>query len=308
MSNEYCISTSDIESIPDTDCTVQTVDDIMDQMEVNIPPDASLTDTEDYIRRIAGSNVDLARDAISHVRSLESTLGPVTINPKRLIKLMLKYNVLLIGAQATSHFYPICNLTDCPWDFFCHTKSADGFIDGYTCSSGSDLNEDIRSNDGYRVVYFTRYVNGMSEPCRVRVFVSDNDPLKSLFDMKYSYEQSIICGVGAMCFWARLQRSKLYREFKFNPGIDMYPHSELSFRSNLRIGHKTNLKSHNVDPSVYYGLSRRTRYQFYYIDTDDDDEQYYKDIVRSTIYRIQSIVYASSNHNTKYIGDVSDMK
>lgn len=283
--------------------TVRTIDDVLSQMDDAIGINATLRQSRDFVKKITKGNQALAAEATSELENIESILSPITSNPKRLVSLMMRHDALVSGPQATSFFYPICEFNSCPWDIFCSLKESERFVDGYKSSSGSDVIEDIRTEDGTRVVHFRRSLNGMEDCCKIRVFIRDRHPLESVLDMKNSYEQSAIMAVGAVCFWPRLQDSSLYRVFVENPGVKDYPKGNSFYESSIRVGKKTSLRKPMEAPSIYSGLEKRTESVIFKNTCNLNPEQYLE-----KVDALKSIVYCVSNSSTRYLGTTSGMK
>lgn len=282
--------------------TVRTVDDVMSQMDQCIGINASLKESRDFIKSVTKGNRALASDAIDEIENVESILSPITSNPRRLVQLMMRHDAIIVGPQATSFFYPICDFDGCPWDMFCHVKESDRFVDGYKSSSGADAIEDVCTKDGIRVVHMRRSLSGSTNPCKIRIFISPKHPVESVLEMKNTYEQSFISCVGAVCLWPRLQSHRLYRTFCANPGIKDYPRGSTYYESSIRIGKKTSLKKPMETPSVYVGLDKRADSLIFKNTCGLDREQYYK-----KVGELQSIVYCAFNNSTRYLGTIGNM-
>ncbi len=283
--------------------TVRTIDDVMSQMDDTIGIDASLRESRDFIKKITKGNRALTTEATDELENIEAILAPITSNPRHLAQLMMKCNAIISGPQATSFFYPICEFNSCPWDIFCNTKHSQHFIDGYKSSSGSEVIEDIQTDEGIRVVHLRRSLNGMSDSCKIRIFVHNKHPFESVLEMRNSYEQSMITAVGAVCFWPRLQEYKLYRVFDSNPGIKDYPKGNSFYESSIKTGKKTSLRKPMDSPSIYSGIEKRIESVIFKNTCKLDRERYLQNVDV-----LKSIVYCISNQSTRYLGTTSGMK
>lgn len=217
--------------------TLRTVDDVFETLSIyeDTHRETSLEDARKYITDVCRDDNKLMRDTIKSLESPSVFFSVLSANSKALLKLMYKTNTVLGGIQATTFFYPIAHVTAAPWDFYCSTvgSNSDHFISMLGQITMFDKLEDIKSETGERVVYYRGNVNGTTAPVNVRIFISKRRTLEYILDLKYSYQQSIICAVGAICFWPRLAKNKQYRVFRSNAGQSLYPIGSLTGLTNV---------------------------------------------------------------------------
>jgi hypothetical protein len=284
--------------------TVRTVDDVFSQLDVDLGENASLAESRDRIRKLTKNNNILEYKSIDQLQSIRAVLAPVCVNVDSLIKSMFRYKVALGGIQATSFFYPLCTFSQSPWDFFCSNKNdmGDKFVTDLIQFSGLDLIEDLKSDTKERVVYFRGTVNGTDEPINVRVYISDTDPMQSVLNYEMSYQQTFVSPVAAVCFWPRLNRKSYYRVFKSNSSQREYPTGKTVVTVNMRKMSRTTVKNPQSTPSIYTGVLDRVEVVVFKNELKLD-----KNVFNKQASKIQSIVYAVSEHSTKYLGDTSGM-
>lgn len=282
--------------------TLRTIDDVLSVVEDTLPRNASLEESRRCIQNIAKRDPNLMRDSINEIENLRSILSPVTQNPHVLVNLMAKTGAMLAGPQATSFFYPICDMTDAPWDFFCYSSTSEEFICGYKNSSTVEVVEDVHTEDGVRVVHMRKSIPGFSQPANVRIFVSNIRPLESVLGLKNSYEQTIICAAGAICFWPKLISQGAYRVFDLNPGTSLYPKGKTFYELRLSTMRKTRLRKPMKKINVYTGIESRVESVMFRNTCDVDQEEYtlIADI-------LQHLVYAVSDSSTRYLGNTARM-
>lgn len=291
-------------SIKSSASTVRTVDDVFSQLDIDLDDNASLAESRDRIRKLTRNNNALESESIDQLQSIRSVLAPVCASVNSLIKSMFKYKVALGGIQATSFFYPLCTFSEAPWDFFCSDKNdmGDKFVDDLIKFSGLDLIEDLKSDTKQRVVYFRGAVDGTGQPINVRVFISDTDPMQSILSYEMSYQQTYISVVAAVCFWPRLNKQNYYRVFKSNLSQREYPTGKTVTTIDMKKMSRTTVKNPKSAPSIYMGVLDRVEVIVFKNELKLD-----KNVFNKQASKIRSMVYAVSEHSTKYLGDTSGM-
>lgn len=284
--------------------TVRTVDDVMSQLDTNLSRNASLYESKKFIQHLAGRNTILTSESIDELESLESFLSPITANPQALISAMMRLGAVIGGPQATSFFYPICEITDCPWDIFCPQETAEEFLRIYQSSSLAESVEQVGLNSKGRpyVVHFRKPINGMPKPCGIRVYVSNKHPMDSILSLKNSFEQTAVSASVAICFWPKLQSSGLYRTFESNSGLTQYPKGKTFYQLTVSPGKKTSLKQSMNIPSIYNGTNTRVETVVFKNTCSINNEIY-----SSSIKDIQNIVYCVFNSSSRYLGTTAGM-
>lgn len=283
--------------------TVRTVDDVMSVMELSISKNASLSESKKFVRQITTKDGILRAQSIDELESITGIVSPITSNPNALILAMSKSGAMIGGAQATSFFYPICQVTDCPYIIFCHSETADEFINIYRSTSGVDLIEDLGSTMTTRAVHFRKSINGMKKPASIVIYVSKRHPLESILSLKNSYEQTAISAVGAICFWPKLQSQGLYRVFDLNPGLTDYPKGNVFYQMVISPGKKAITKKPMTQPSIYNRISAREEIVVFKNACNIDNVIYNQKLVE-----LQNIVYCVFNTSSRYLGHTADMK
>lgn len=282
--------------------TVRTVDDVFSVMESQLPKDASLIESRKFARHVTKKDKHLMNAVIDEIENLSSLMSPIAQNPDVLVRIMARTGAVLGGAQATSFFYPICDWTDVPWDIFCHSSTADDFIQSYKQSSIPEVIEDVRSDDGMRVVHMRRSIPDCSTPVNIRIFVSNMRPLESILQLRNSYEQSVISAVDAICFWPKLVSQKMYRVFESNVGTSLYPRGKTFYEMKLDPIKKTRLRKPMQTTEIYTGLESRVENVVFRNRCDINPDHY------SRLINVhKNIVWAVSNSSTKYLGNIADM-
>ena len=283
--------------------TLRTVDDVLSQAEETLDVDASLAETYNRIMKLTTHNKNLARDTIEELYDPLKILVPVSANPEALLKSMFMHRVVLSGIQATSFFYPLCEFVDAPWDFFCSNRyDSEGFIMEITQSCGLDRIENITADNGTRVVYFRRNMNGETKPINIRVYISDDEPVHSVLSQPASYQQSFVSAVGAVCFWPRLNKKKLYRRFDNNISRMVYPTGKTALTINMQKMSRTAPRTPSSTPSIYTAADNRTEMVVFKNKCGADKAAFKKESKK-----LENIVYAVSDKSTKYLGDMGDM-
>lgn len=283
--------------------TVRTVDDVMSVMETSIPENASLSESIKFVKQITAKDGILRSQVIEELESIATHVSPITSNPRALVLAMSRCGAMIGGVQATSFFYPICQVPDCPYVIFCHNDTADDFINIYRSTSGADMIEDLGNVKTNRAVHFRKSINGMKKPASIIIYASNKHPLESILSLKNSYEQTAISAVGAICFWPVLQSKKLYRVFDLNPGLIEYPKGNVFYQIIISPGKKAVTKKPMTSPSVYNGISTREEIvvfkNIYSIDNV---------IYKQKLTELQNIVYCVFNASSKYLGHTAGMK
>lgn len=283
--------------------TVRTIDDVLSIMDSTLSRDASLSDSRKFIKNIARRDPHLMADSIDEIENIKSLLSPITQNPQVLVNVMAKTGAVVAGPQATSFFYPICDLTDAPWDIFCHSDSAEEFIRGYKQSSTAEVVEDVHADDGMRVVHMRKSIPAYPTPANIRIFVSNLRPFQSVLQLKNSYEQTVITAAGAVCFWPRLAARGMFRVFESNVGTSCYPRGKTFYRVELNPLKRTRLRKPMEKTEIYTGLESRVESVMFknICDVDFEDYSLMADI-------LENIVWAVSTSSTRYLGDIAYMK
>lgn len=287
-----------------TSKTVRTVDDVFSQLENDLDVYASLHDSRDRIRKLTFNNSMLEKQSIDELHNPLSILSPVAMNPSHLIKSMFANGVLLGGVQATSFFYPLCQFSDAPWDFFCSNKDGadESFINSLTESGVLEHIEEVNASNGVRVMYYRRTMNGVEQPINIRVYICEDNPLQCILSQTMSYQQSYISAVGAVCFWPRLNRKRLCRQFDTNASRLSFPSGKTKCKINIKRMSVAVPKKTSDTPSIYTGHDDRIE-----IVTFKNVCNLDKKLFEKQVHSMQSIVYAVSNTSTKYLGDISEM-
>lgn len=286
-----------------TSKTVRTVDDVFSQLELDLGPDASISESSHMIKKLTIGNDALRTQSINELYNPVSIFSPIVANAEALVKSMSNYGVILGGIQATSFFYPVCDFADAPWDFFCcNLNGADRFIIDMTQFAGVDLIEDVRASNGTRVVYFRRSLNGESQPLNIRVYISNQHPLELVLTQPSSYQQTFICPYAAVCFWPRLNKKGLYRSFESNVNQFNFPSGKTKLRIQMKKLSRTVPKKPSSHPSIYTSKDERTE-----IITFKNECNIDKTLFKRETTKIQNIVYAVSDKSTRYLGNVSGM-
>jgi hypothetical protein len=283
--------------------TVRTVDDVFSQLEDVLDPDAGLSESYKKIMRLTAHDKNLTKDSIDVLYDPVEILKPVAANPDAFLRSMFMHRVVLGGIQATSYFYPLCEFVDAPWDFFCCNRyDSDSFITEITQSCGLDLVENITADNGTRVVYFRRNLNGEKRPINIRVYISDDEPLHSILSQQMSYQQSFVSAAGAVCFWPRLNKKRVYRRFDLNNTRLVFPTGRTALTINMQKMSRTTPKNPSSTPSIYNTSDNRTETVVFKNKCGADKVSFKKETKR-----IENIVYAVSEKSTKYLGDMGDM-
>jgi hypothetical protein len=283
--------------------TLRTVDDVLSQAEDTLDADASLVETYNRIMKLTTHNKTLERESIDELYDPVKIMIPVSANPEALLKSMFMHRVVLSGIQATSFFYPLCEFVDAPWDFFCCNRYDSGsFISEITQSCGLDQVEDINADNGTRVVYFRRNMNGQTKPINIRIFISDDEPLHAVLSQPMSYQQSFVSPVGAMCFWPRLNKKRVYRRFDLNRPRMSFPIGRTALTINMQKMSRTAPKNPSTTPSIYSAKDNRTEIVVFKNKCGADKVSFKKETKK-----LENIVYAVSENSTKYLGDMGDM-
>jgi hypothetical protein len=283
--------------------TLRTVDDVFSQLEDVLDPDAGLSESYKKIMRLTAHDKNLAKQSIDILYDPAEILKPVSANPEALLKSMFMHRVVMSGIQATSYFYPLCEFVDAPWDFFCCNRyDSDAFITEITQSCGLDLVENITADNNIRVVYFRRNLNGQSKPINVRVYISDDEPLYSVLSQPMSYQQSFVSPIGAMCFWPRLNKKRVYRRFDLNNSRLVFPSGRTALTINMQKMSRTAPKNPSTTPSIYNAKDNRTEMIIFKNKCGADKVSFKKETKK-----LENVVYAVSENSTKYLGDMGDM-
>lgn len=283
--------------------TLRTVDDVFSQVDETLGPDAGLSETYDKIMRLTAHDRNLAAESLDTLYDPIGIFAPMSANPEALLRSMFRHKAVLTGIQATSFFYPLCEFVDAPWDFFCSNRyDSDTFVTEVTQSCGVDLVEQVTADNGTRVVYFRRNVNGEQRPVNIRVYISDDEPLHSVMSQNASYQQTFISAVGAVCFWPRLNKKGLYRRFDNNRSRLVFPSGRTALTINMRKMSRTAPKNPSSTPSIYTGADNRIEKIVFKNKCGAHKTQFDKESKK-----LQNIVYAVSEKSTKYLGDTGDM-
>jgi hypothetical protein len=282
--------------------TVKTVDDVMSLMEEKLGDSASLSESRRFITNLGKRDSVLASSVLEEIESIRSVVSPITQNIDALTKLMVRTGAVLGGLQATSFFYPLCDLTGAPWDIFCHTDTADDFITNYIQSSGSEIVEDVSADNLKRVVHLRRSVPGCSSPVNVRVFVCNSHPISSVMDLRNTYEHTVISAAGAIHFWPRLTSKRIYRVFDSNLGTSAYPRGKTFYEITSDPLHRTRPRKQMEVPEIFSGLESRVESVIFKNVCNVPNTEYC-----ALIDSLEGIVYSVFNSSTKYLGHTGDM-
>jgi hypothetical protein len=283
--------------------TLRTVDDVFSQLEDVLDPDAGLSESYQKIMRLTTHDSKLAKDSIDTLYDPVEILKPVSANPEAFLKAMFMHKVLLSGIQATSYFYPLCELEDAPWDFFCCNKyDPSVFVMKITQFSAVDVVEEVSADNGVRVLYLRRNMNGKKRPINIRIYISDDEPLHSVLSQPMSYQQSFVSAVGAVCFWPRLNKKRVFRRFDKNNSRMTFPIGRTSLTINMQKMSRTTPKNPSPTASIYTGADKRIEDVIFKNKCSVDNILF--DIEAR---KIKTIVYAVSEKSTKYLGDLGDM-
>jgi hypothetical protein len=283
--------------------TLRTVDDVFSQLEDVLDPDAGLSESYNKIMRLTAHDKNLTKQSIDILYDPAEILKPVSANPEALLRSMFIHRVILGGIQATSYFYPLCEFVDAPWDFFCCNRyDSDGFITEISQSCGLDLVEDISADNRTRVVYFRRNLNGNTKPINVRIFICDDEPFYCILSQPMTYQQSFVSPVGAMCFWPRLNKKRLYRRFDLNNTRLFFPVGRTALTINMQKMSRTVPKNPSTTPSIYNAKDNRTEMIIFKNKCGADKVSFKKETKK-----LENVVYAVSENSTKYLGDMGDM-
>lgn len=287
-----------------TSKTVRTVDDVFSQLELDLNADASLNDSRERIRRLTVNNSTLERQSIDELHNPLTIFAPIVTEPSSLIKSMFTNNVVLGGVQATSFFYPLCEFSDAPWDFFCcnNDGQSESFLAQLIQSSGLDLIEQVTADNGNKVAYLRRSMNGSDQPINVRVYASNEHPIQLILSQPVSYQQSYISAVGAVCFWPRLNRKRLCRQFTSNVSKMTFPSGKSKYTINIKKMSNTALKNPSNVPSIYTGADNRIE-----IVTFNNVCKLDKGLFKKEVEAMTNVVYAVSDKSTKYLGNIAGM-
>jgi len=275
----------------------------MSLMNDSLSFEASLHESRKFIKQTVGKNSILRSQAMEELESIEAILSPITTNPSTLVTAMIRCGAMIGGPNATSFFYPICEMTGCPWYIFCHKEKADTFVNTYRNSSGADFIEDTGISKDSRVVHFRKSNNGMEKACNVSIYISERDPLESILNLKNSYDQTAISGVGAICFWPKLQSNGMYRVFDSNTGLMDYPKGNTFHQTIISPGKRAIMKKSLTTPSIYSGVSSREEIVVFKNVSNIDNV-----IFSHKLKELQNIVYSVFNSSSKYLGHTADMK
>lgn len=287
-----------------TSKTVRTVDDVFSQLELDLNADASLNESRDRIRKLTVNNSTLERQSIDELHNPLTIFAPIVTEPTSLIKSMFVNNVVLGGVQATSFFYPLCEFSDAPWDFFCCNRDgqSDSFVTQLTQSGGLDLVEQVNADNGNKVVYLRRNINGSDQPINIRVYISSEHPLQVVLSQPVSYQQSYISAVGAVCFWPRLNRKRLCRQFTSNVTKFTFPSGKSKHKINIKKMSNTVPRNPSDTPSIYTGADSRIEIVTFRNACNLDKKLFNKEVESMT-----NVVYAVSDKSTKYLGNIAGM-
>ena len=283
--------------------TLRTVDDVMSQMESDLPGNASLSQARKYIRKKVGENKNLIKDTIDELENLETYLSAVTPNPRSLIKSMMDNNIFLGGSQATSLFYPISEVYSSPWNFFGYSFNIDRFITEYVGSSMADVVESTSLPNGNKVVHLRRNLPSSENVCTIRVFGSNLHPIYCILNLKFSYEHTVISATSAVCFWRRLMQMKCFREFEANSGLMDFPKGNTFYEIKITPGKPTSLRTQMESTSIYTVSDKKLECIIFKNTCNLDNRKYIENL-----RMMQNIVYAVSNDSCRYLGNIAGMK
>lgn len=287
--------------------TIRTVDDVFERLSIYEEQhgEVSLEDARQYVSGVCLDDNKLSRDTIKSLESPGIFFGVLCADSKMLLKLMHRTNTVLGGIQATAFFHPIAHLTAAPWDFYCNMSngSPDEFIMTFGQITMFSRLEDVKSDTGERVVYYRGNVNGTNNPVNIRVFIANRDNMQSVLDLKYSYQQSMISAVGAVCFWPRLMTHKQFRMFKSNGGQSYYPSGKTICPSHIKRPREVKQRTQSTVPSIYTGEDKRIDMVVFENEASISKQDYEKSLAN-----IRGMVYSVFNSSTKYLGTVGDMK
>jgi hypothetical protein len=287
--------------------TVLTVDDALDRLSMieEQHGESSLADARQIIRDLCGKNSKLTRDAIDVLHSPSVFFGSLCANSVSLLSTMFKCNCILGGIQATSLFFPIAGVTDAPWDFYCGTTDGDPdrFISEFAQITMFTKIEDIKSTTGERTVHFRGNVNGTPTPVMVRIFVAHRKAMESILELTYSYQQSYISAVGAVCYWPRLGQNRQYRIFSTNSGLKAYPTGKSKPPSNIRSMKHVTPRTTAATPSIYTANDSRIQIVAFKNEIAVADTVFAK-----AAQGLDKCVYAVHNTSTRYLGHLGGME
>lgn len=283
--------------------TLKTVDDVFSCMEDILDPDAALCESYDKIMRLTAHDKKLKAESLEMLYDPVVIFNPVSANPEALLRSMYMHRAVLSGIQATSFFYPLCEFEDAPWDFFCCNRyDSESFVLDVTQACGAELVEEVTADNGTKVVYFRRNMNGRSKPINIRIYISDDEPLHSVLSQDSSFQQSFVSAVGAVCFWPRLNKKKVYRRFDHNKSRLMFPVGRTSVSIHMQKMSRSAPKNPSSTPSIYTQADKRTETIIFRNKCGADNTSFNKESKK-----IDNIVYAVSEKSTKYLGDTGDM-
>jgi len=286
--------------------TAKTVDDVLEMMDEELPRQCSLQESRKFIINRTDGNMQLADDCLKVLQDLMQFFAPVSLDPKALLDIMLRYEIILGGIQATSFFYPLCELFDAPWDFF-HKNSGNDMVEQDIISTltglcGLNKIESVSSDNKLMVIYFTITIKNSRKPTNVRLFISNEPPIASILEYRHSYNQSFISPSIAVCFWPRLNERGLYRVFDRNTDLDRYPVGTTVFETSMKSMRKAKPRAPQPIPNVHYGMDTRIEYTKMENVCDFDTATF-----GITYNYYTNIVYAIYNSTTRFVGTVYGM-
>jgi hypothetical protein len=286
--------------------TVRTVDDVLEKLSIyeETHGDSSRTEAIQFVNNLC-PDPKLRREARDALENPLIYFAPICSDSAGLLKAMAQYGVILGGNQATAFFYPIVRITSAPWDFYCDKNKcdADGFVARFKQITMFDIIEDIKADDGKRVVYFRGNVNGSNDPITVRIYISYEDVIASVLDLTMSYQHSFVATYGAVCFWPKLNEAKQYRTFTGNGGQGAYPRGKTICTAQMTKLTQVVPRSHGSAPSIYSGADKRTEVVKFKNEVRIPDE-----IFKHHAAMLFDVVYAVTLKSTRFLGSVGDMK
>ncbi|HAA5926480.1 TPA_asm: hypothetical protein GFY42_15260 [Listeria monocytogenes] len=278
------------------------MDDVMSAIDTGLPPDASLQQSMEAVIRLTEGNAKLRDISLKQITSLDQYLGSVSTHPKAFIESMFKCGAMLVGPQATSYMYPICDIENYPWDFFCPSSTFCDFVDFYKSDPKSVLLEELGVDGHLRVAYFSKYINTIIGSCNVRMFEIKGNPIAKVLELKNTYEQSFISPVCAFCFWPRLHKLTSYRELSCNPGLKGYVRCGITLKTQIVKMKQTRLRKPMEEPLIVSTSSKRAEVVFF-------ENEYGLDriLFQEQGYDMKNMMYAIYNNSTRYLGTVGNM-
>lgn len=286
--------------------TIRTVDDVFEQLSIHEEKngEVSLAEAREFITRTCRNDTKLVRDSIESLESPTTFLSVLCPNSKALLKLMYKSNTILGGIQATAFFFPIAHVTTAPWDFYCSPVDGDpdDFINTFGQMTMFDKLEDIGSNTGERIVYYRGNANGTTAPINIRIFVSLRSTIESILELKFSYQQSFMSGLAAVCFWPRLGKHRQFRVFESNLGQSIYPKGNTICRTHISNFTKVEPRTALTIPSVYTAYDNKISVVIF-----SNEIKISKSDLACGVAEIKGIVYSVFNSSTRYLGTIGSM-